>query len=92
MGLLLWIGRQFSDKLKNGDLILIYCIMYPVTRFTLEFLRLDSSQVAGVNINQTVMAVVAVLAIVGLDFTTHIKEIEKVVDLKKAKRNNNLVK
>jgi len=79
MGLLLWIGRQFSDKVKNGDLILIYCIMYPVTRFTLEFLRLDSSQVAGVNINQTVMAVIAVAAIVTLILRHTIKKSEKVV-------------
>ena len=37
-----------------------------ITRFTLDFLRLDASLVAGININQTVMAVVAVLAAVVL--------------------------
>jgi len=37
-------------------------IVYPVGRFLLDFLRLDASMVAGININQTVMAVVAVLA------------------------------
>ena len=55
---LLWISRRFSDWLQSGDVFLIYLITYPVGRFLLEFLRLDSSQVAGLNINQTVMALV----------------------------------
>jgi phosphatidylglycerol---prolipoprotein diacylglyceryl transferase len=77
MGLLIWISRRFSDKLKNGDLLLIYCIMYPVTRFTLEFIRLDSSQVAGININQTVMVVIAILAILTLIVRHTLKKTEK---------------
>jgi phosphatidylglycerol:prolipoprotein diacylglycerol transferase len=36
--------------------------VYPVGRFLLDFLRLDASLVGGININQTVMAIVAVLA------------------------------
>lgn len=62
MFLLLWIWRRFGDRLKNGDIFLIYLIVYPIGRFLLDFLRLDASMVAGININQTVMAVVAVLA------------------------------
>ena len=62
MFLLLWISRRFGERLKKGDLFLIYLIVYPVGRFLLDFLRLDASQVAGININQTVMAVVAVLS------------------------------
>jgi phosphatidylglycerol:prolipoprotein diacylglycerol transferase len=46
--------------LKNGDIFLIYLIVYPVGRFLLDFLRLDASLVGGININQTVMAIVAV--------------------------------
>ncbi|MFN2145726.1 MAG: prolipoprotein diacylglyceryl transferase family protein, partial [Anaerolineales bacterium] len=45
-----------------GDLFLGYLISYPLIRFLLDFLRLDASEVAGVNANQTVMAVVMVLA------------------------------
>jgi phosphatidylglycerol:prolipoprotein diacylglycerol transferase len=41
-------------------------IAYPVGRFLLDFLRLDASRVAGININQTVMAVVAVGAALAL--------------------------
>jgi len=62
LGILLWLGRKYSAKLKDGDLFLIYLISYPVGRFLLEFLRLDASQIAGLNANQTVMAVVALAA------------------------------
>jgi phosphatidylglycerol:prolipoprotein diacylglycerol transferase len=62
MGLLLWLGRRHQDRLKSGDLFLIYLIVYPLGRFFLEFLRLDSSQVAGLNANQTLMLIVMVLS------------------------------
>ncbi|NLG73932.1 MAG: prolipoprotein diacylglyceryl transferase [Chloroflexi bacterium] len=62
MFLLLWVGRRFADRLKTGDLFLVYLIVYPVGRFLLEFLRLDASQVANLNANQTLMAVIAVLS------------------------------
>lgn len=66
MFLLLWIARRYADSLKRGDIFLVYLIVYPVGRFLLEFLRLDSSLVGGININQTFMAVVAVCAAVAL--------------------------
>ena len=66
MFLLLWVSRRFADRLKKGDLFLVYLIAYPVGRFLLDFLRLDASRVAGININQTVMAVVAVLSTAAL--------------------------
>jgi phosphatidylglycerol:prolipoprotein diacylglycerol transferase len=66
MFLLLWLSRRYADRLKNGDLFLIYLIVYPLGRFLLDFLRLDASMVGGININQTVMAVVAVLAAAAL--------------------------
>ncbi|MRR31133.1 prolipoprotein diacylglyceryl transferase, partial [bacterium] len=59
---LLWISRKFADKLRTGDIFLIYLVIYPVGRFFLEFLRLDPSPVAGININQTIMAVIAIVA------------------------------
>jgi phosphatidylglycerol---prolipoprotein diacylglyceryl transferase len=66
MFLLLWISRRFEDRLKDGDIFLIYLIVYPVGRFFLDFLRLDASLVGGININQTVMAVVATCSAVAL--------------------------
>lgn len=60
--LLLWISRRFAGSLKNGDIFLAYLVIYPLGRFLLDFLRLDASMVGGLNINQTIMAVVAVCA------------------------------
>ncbi|TDA63849.1 MAG: prolipoprotein diacylglyceryl transferase [Chloroflexi bacterium] len=68
MAVLLWIGRKFGDRLKTGDIFLAYLVIYPVGRFFLEFLRLDPSPVAGININQTIMAVIAVAATAVLIF------------------------
>ena len=66
MALLLWLSQRFNNRLKTGDLFLVYLIVYPLGRFLLEFLRLDSSQVAGVNANQIFMLVVMIVAIVVL--------------------------
>lgn len=63
MALLLWLGRRFPEKLKSGDLFLVYLIVYPVGRFLLEFLRLDASMLAGINANQTFMIMVIVVAL-----------------------------
>ncbi|HEY5984470.1 MAG TPA: prolipoprotein diacylglyceryl transferase [Anaerolineales bacterium] len=63
MLLLIWITRRFSGSRKHGDVFNVYLIVYPLIRFSLDFLRLDASQVFGLNINQTVMAVVGILAI-----------------------------
>lgn len=62
MFFLLWLSRRHADRLKTGDLFLTYLVTYPLIRFFLDFLRLDASLVGGININQTVMAVVAVCA------------------------------
>ena len=62
MFLLLWLGRRFADRLRDGDLFLIYLIGYPIGRFWMEFLRLDSSMVAGINANQWLMVVVMAAA------------------------------
>ncbi len=62
VALLLWLGRKYQDRLINGDLFLIYLIAYPLGRFLLEFLRLDPARVGGININQTVMLVVALVS------------------------------
>ena len=63
---LLLIEKQYREKLKSGDLFLTYLICYPVGRFLLEFLRLDTAQVLGFNFNQYTMAVVAVASAIWL--------------------------
>ena len=62
-GLLLIIGRTKKEQLIKGDLFLLYLVIYPTIRFGLEFLRLDPSPVAGFNVNQTLMAVIAVVSV-----------------------------
>jgi len=62
MGFLIWFTRKFEHKLKNGDVFLTYLVTYPVFRFFMEYLRLDNSYVGGINANQTLMLVIAVVA------------------------------
>ena len=44
---LLWIARRFANRLRNGDLILIYMILYSVGRFFVETLRVDPAFLIG---------------------------------------------
>ncbi len=62
MAILLWMARRFEKWLKPGDLFYIYMIMYSIGRFCLEFLRVDASQVGGINFNQTFVIFVALVA------------------------------
>jgi phosphatidylglycerol:prolipoprotein diacylglycerol transferase len=66
MLLLLWLGRKYVGSLKKGDIFNVYLIMYPIIRFSLDFLRLDASMILSININQTLMAVVAICAVIVL--------------------------
>jgi phosphatidylglycerol:prolipoprotein diacylglycerol transferase len=66
MFILLSMPWKFGDRLKDGDIFLTYLVIYPIGRFLLDFLRLDASQVGGININQTIMALVAVSAAIAL--------------------------
>ncbi len=62
MFLLFWVEKRYWNRLKTGDVFLVYLIGYPVVRIFMEMLRLDSSTVFGLNANQALMIVVAVLA------------------------------
>ena len=68
MFFLIWITRKFKHWLKPGDVFLVYLVTYPVGRFLLEFLRLDASQLGGINANQTLMAIVIVGAVAALSW------------------------
>jgi phosphatidylglycerol---prolipoprotein diacylglyceryl transferase len=85
MGMLLFLERKIPDKLKNGDLLLIYMIGYPFGRFWLEFLKLDAPRAGTININQTFMVGVFVVALVLLIWRhrkgmTPVEQQEAVVD------------
>jgi phosphatidylglycerol:prolipoprotein diacylglycerol transferase len=62
MTVLLWLSHRYPDCLKTGDIFLGYLVIYPFGRFLLDFLRLDASRLAGINANQTLSAIVAVIA------------------------------
>ena len=62
MALMLWLGRRYGNRLKEGDIFLVYLVGYPVGRFLLEFLRLDAPIFGTININQTFMLIVAVIS------------------------------
>ena len=62
----LFLGSKYQKKLINGDIFLVYLVVYPIGRFFLEFIRLDPSNIGGINANQTTMAIIAILALTGL--------------------------
>jgi len=66
MAILLWAARKFAARLQAGDIFLMYLIIYPIGRFLLEFVRLEYSPVAGMNINQLLMAIVAIISVLAL--------------------------
>jgi len=66
MAFLLWINGRFRERLKSGNLFLIYLIFYGVGRVGLEFLRLDISSWQGINLNQIAMSLVVISASVVL--------------------------
>jgi phosphatidylglycerol:prolipoprotein diacylglycerol transferase len=68
LGVLLWLGNKFKSKLQTGDLLFVYLIIYPLGRFLLEFIRLNSAEIAGINANQTIMLIVAVMSAIMLFF------------------------
>ena len=78
---LLYIARRFGDQLKSGDLIILYLIFYPLLRFALEFLRLDSSQITAsalnltINANQTLMVILIVVS--GLWFASRHRTVRR---------------
>jgi phosphatidylglycerol---prolipoprotein diacylglyceryl transferase len=44
---LLWVARRFADRLRDGDLVLLYVSLYSVGRFFVETLRVDPAFLIG---------------------------------------------
>lgn len=93
MGLLLYIGIQYKDRIKNGDIFRVYMFMYPFARFFLEYLRLDPSPVGNININQTLMAVLMIASVGWMVYTyrDRIKFLNRGKPAVEAAVENNLV-
>jgi phosphatidylglycerol:prolipoprotein diacylglycerol transferase len=67
-GLLFYLNRRYRDRLLRGELLNLYFILYPIGRFLIELVRLDSAQLGAtaLNVNQLFAAVVAVGATIVL--------------------------
>jgi phosphatidylglycerol:prolipoprotein diacylglycerol transferase len=48
--ILLWIARRFSERLRAGDVFMLYVCLYSVGRFLVETLRIDEAFVVGSSI------------------------------------------
>jgi prolipoprotein diacylglyceryltransferase len=66
-----------ADRLKMGDVFLTYLVIYPLGRFLLEFLRLDPSPVANININQTIMLVIMIVQLLPYSCVTGLGRAEQ---------------
>jgi len=45
--LVMYVSRRFADRLRDGDLILLYGVLYPLLRFFIEFQRPDAWKIGG---------------------------------------------
>lgn len=62
MAVLLAVSARYRQVIRQGNLFLGYVVIYGLGRFGLEFLRLDISDAAGVNINQVFMLTMVIIA------------------------------
>lgn len=64
--LLVLIFSRWSKKLKVGDIFTVYLLIYPLGRFMLDFIRVDASELSGINANQTFMGIIFLAALTTL--------------------------
>ncbi|MDO8530965.1 MAG: prolipoprotein diacylglyceryl transferase [Dehalococcoidia bacterium] len=76
--ILMWINRRFGKKMANGDLALLYLVWYPLGRFWLEGLRLDSWMILGIATAQWVSGLVMLAAVILLLYRKRPKQTETV--------------
>jgi len=67
---LLWLSRRFADRLRTGEIALIFFIWYALVRFGLEYLRVDNWTFFGIPMAQVISAVV-IIASIGLLIVRH---------------------
>jgi len=54
---LIWIARRFADRIRTGDLLLVFFIWYGVVRFAVESLKADNWRLFGIPTAQIVAAI-----------------------------------
>ncbi len=64
--LLMWVGRRFKDRLRQGNIFLLYLVWYPLGRFLVEYLRPDAWMMGSLAAAQVFALVMVALAVVGL--------------------------
>ncbi|MBS1251897.1 MAG: Prolipoprotein diacylglyceryl transferase [Anaerolineales bacterium] len=70
VGALLYLTRRFEGRLRSGDLLLSYLILYPIGRFLVEFQRPDAWTVRGIPAAQ-IIAVVSIVVSAGVLIYRH---------------------
>jgi phosphatidylglycerol---prolipoprotein diacylglyceryl transferase len=86
LAFLLWLGRRFSDRLRAGDLLLVFFIWYGLTRFTLEFMRDGYNwTVGGIPTAQIASAIAIVVAATVL-VARHLRPGPSVAEIEAAER------
>jgi phosphatidylglycerol:prolipoprotein diacylglycerol transferase len=63
--ILLWVARRFADRLKNGDIFVLYVSLYSFGRFFVETLRVDPAFLIG----GTIRGNLFVSSVLALGFT-----------------------
>lgn len=61
-GFILWLEQRYGQRLREGDLVLIYLVLYPVGRFLLDFVRLDSNGIGPLTTAQWASLAAAITA------------------------------
>jgi phosphatidylglycerol---prolipoprotein diacylglyceryl transferase len=62
-GVLIFVERRFRGRLRDGDLMLLYLVLYPIGRFLLDFVRLDSNGIGPLTTAQLVSLATCALSI-----------------------------
>jgi phosphatidylglycerol---prolipoprotein diacylglyceryl transferase len=63
---LVWLGFRFRERLRPGDLLLVFFVWYGTTRFLLENLRADNWTFFGIPVAQIVSLAVILIGVGGL--------------------------
>jgi phosphatidylglycerol:prolipoprotein diacylglycerol transferase len=63
---LMYVARHWDDRLRAGDIALLYLILYPLGRFLVEYQRPDAWTMAGIPTAQLLSLIVMVAAAAGI--------------------------
>ena len=64
--LLMGVGRRFKDRLRKGDIFLLYLVWYPLGRFFVEYLRPDAWVLGPLAAAQVFALIIIALAVLGV--------------------------